>query len=103
MPYIPLYIGFVRTNRTPTISSFIINKDIYASFDVFMYSFLGGLIGGFIGIIVALPLGFIVYLIIPSDGGFIYSDLNKIVGYIITICLGWLLGIIVGGIKTIKH
>jgi ABC-type lipoprotein release transport system permease subunit len=67
-----------------------------------MYSFLGSLLEGFIGTIIGFALGYIVALIIPSDGGFIYSDLNKVIGLVAVLFVCWFIGVVAGGITTIK-
>lgn len=84
------------------IKTLFTQKNISNSFDSFMYSFLGGLIGGLIGTIIGFALGYLVALIIPSDGGFMFNDLNKAVGLVVVLFVCWLTGVVAGGITTIK-
>ena len=65
-------------------------------------SFLGGLLGGFAGIIIGYLLGYIVSLVVPSTGDLMFGNMDKAMGFVLVLVLCWFVGIITGGIKTIK-
>lgn len=77
-------------------------KSIEKSFDSFVYSFLGSLLGAFVGSLVGFALGWVIYQIIPLDSGFMFNTFSKGIGAAITFLICWLLGTVIGGIKTIK-
>lgn len=82
-------------------SDLLKQKDIRNSFDLFMYSFLGGLFGGIIGTGIGLLLSSMIYLIIPPDCDFI-CDWFYPIRLMVFISVSWFFGVLTGGIKTIR-
>ena len=85
-----------------TIKS-LINKGTFGnSFNLFMYSFLGGLLGGFTGTIISFVSGCLIYLIIPSQI-YIGPEIMFHALWLMTLMfLCWLAGVLIGGITTIR-
>lgn len=78
----------------------ISRKNIDSIFNSFIYFFLGGLFGGFVGSLIGFAVSYIAYLIIPYQGGFVFDD--RMVGMFIAFILCWIIGVIVGSISGIK-
>lgn len=85
-----------------SINKLFNKKTIRDGFNQFMYSFLGGLLGAVTGTSISLLLGFIVYLIIPAQSDFISYDIFYLFHLIVFLLFGWLIGVLAGGIITIK-
>lgn len=76
----------------------VCEKTIEESFDEFIYSFLGGLLGGFIGVITGFIIGYICYSLGFFQPDFGLPNLRIIWFYLISLCVG----VLIGGIITIK-
>lgn len=81
-----------------SINSLLKKSTISDRFNLLMYSFLGGLLGGFTGTIIGFLIACIVYLIIPPG----FADIFYFFRLMAFMILCWSIGIIIGGIVTIK-
>ena len=86
----------------PSINSLLNRSTVGNSFNSFMYSFLGGLLGGFTGATIGFLSGCLFSLIIPPQL-YLGSEIMFYALWLITfIFLCWLIGILIGGITTIR-
>lgn len=90
---------------TSTIADRVNNERKKERIDIFAYSFLGGLLGAIVGSLTGFMIGCVIYFVFNFVPYLRHSDELLLYAYLAGLCMFiicWLLGIIVGGFKTIK-